>query len=87
MAIAYLGVDPGFQKFANDALSASGEAPSVKGGETVIEATYLYEVTPWWLLQPDLQFVINPRAGLPNPVDSRSLANALAAGLRTTVKF
>jgi hypothetical protein len=31
--------------------------------------------------------VINPRADLPDPVDNRSLANALPAGMRMTVKF
>ena len=53
----------------------------------VIEATYLYEVAPWWVLQPDIQMVINPFAGLRSPVNDRSLSNALATGLRMTVKF
>lgn len=87
LGVAHLNVDPAYQRFAADALDAAGETPNVKSSETVIEATYLYEVAPWWILQPDLQLVINPRAGLPNPVDNRSLANALAAGLRMTVRF
>ena len=68
-------------------MSAAGEIPNVKSSETVIEAAYLYEVTPWWVLQPDIQMVINPFAGLPSPVNDRSLSNALATGLRMTVKF
>jgi porin len=87
LGVAYLHLDPGYQQFATNALSAAGEIPNVKSSETVIEATYLYEVTPWWVLQPDIQMVINPFAGLPSPVNDRSLSNALATGLRMTVKF
>ena len=87
MAVAHLHIDPAYQQFATNALIASGETPNVKSSETVIEATYLYEVAPWWIVQPDLQFVIKPPAGLPNPVDNRSLANALATGMRMTVRF
>ncbi|MGZ5889573.1 MAG: carbohydrate porin [Hyphomicrobium sp.] len=87
LGVAYLHLDPGYRQFATNALSAAGEIPNVKSNETVIEATYLYEVAPWWILQPDIQLVINPFAGLPSPVNDRSLSNALATGLRMTVKF
>jgi len=37
----------------------------VHGAKTVIEATYLHEIAPWWQVQPDLQYVIRPGAGCP----------------------
>jgi porin len=87
LGVAYLHLDPGYREFATNALTAAGDPVEVKSNETVIEGTYLYQAANWLLLQPDVQFIINPHSGLPSPVNDRPLANALAAGLRTTVKF
>ncbi|MEO6054776.1 MAG: carbohydrate porin [Chthoniobacterales bacterium] len=48
--------------------------------ENVLEATYKMNVTPWWSLQPDLQFIVNPGGNVGSP-------SALVLGLRTTVSF
>lgn len=48
--------------------------------ETVIEATYARELTPWLSVQPDVQYVINPGAG----PDTR---NALVMGVRVSIGF
>ena len=32
-----------------------------------IGATYQYQLFPWWQLQPDIQYVFNPGAGIANP--------------------
>jgi porin len=86
LGVAYLGIHPLFQRFGDEALF-TGLGSSVKSNETVVEATYLYKAAPWWTLQPDLQYVINPGAGLPSSGNRRSLVNAVAAGIRTTFKF
>jgi porin len=86
LGIAYLGINPFFQRFADETLFTHF-APSVKNNETVVEATYLCKVAPWWTLQPDLQVVVNPSAGLPSAPNGRPLMNAVVAGLRTTIKF
>ena len=39
----------------------------IRSFETVLEATYQYEATPWLQIQPDFQYVFNPGAGLANP--------------------
>jgi porin len=59
----------------------------VRSGETFIEATYQYQVTPWWQVQPDLQYVFNPGAGTANPTDGGSVPNEAIIGLRTNVSF
>jgi porin len=60
----------------------------VRGGETFVEMTYQYQVTPWMQLQPDIQYVWNPGAGLANPNNpSQRLGNELVLGLRTNVLF
>ncbi|MGH7041658.1 MAG: carbohydrate porin [Acetobacteraceae bacterium] len=56
--------------------------------ETLIEATYQFQVAPWWQVQPDIQYVINPGGGIPDPNDAnRRLRNELVIGVRTTVTF
>lgn len=86
LGVAYLGVDPGFRQRANATLQGEPGTWPLKSGETVIEATYLVEVTPWWQLQPDLQIVIDPSAGLPND-EGHPLDNTVTAGIRSKVTF
>ncbi|MDH5546332.1 MAG: carbohydrate porin [Gammaproteobacteria bacterium] len=61
-----------------DALSASSFNPS--GQETNIEVTYRLELTPWMVVQPDLQYVVTPSA-------RQSIANALVVGSRFELVF
>jgi porin len=53
---------------------------SNRGNEFVVEATYEAQLTPWFELQPDIQFVIQPGG-------STALANALVIGLSATIDF
>jgi porin len=48
--------------------------------ETVLEATYKAQVTPWWSIQPDFQYIMNPSGVLGSP-------NAVVLGVSTTVAF
>ena len=60
----------------------------VRTAEHFIELTYRYQVAPWCTVQPDLQYIINPGGGLPNPRNpSRRIGNELVFGLRTIVTF
>jgi porin len=56
--------------------------------ETYLEASYQYQVHPWWQVQPDVQFVFNPGGGLVNPNSpTQRIKNELVFGLRTNVLF
>jgi porin len=56
--------------------------------ETFIEITYQYQMTPWWQLQPDIQYVFNPGGGLANPsAPTQTIGNELVLGLRTNILF
>ena len=55
-------------------------APNTMTAETVIEATYKFQLTPWWSLQPDFQFIFSPSG-----VDGSRDATVL--GVRTSVVF
>jgi porin len=48
--------------------------------ESVLEATYKVQVAPWWTIQPDFQYVMNPSGVLGSP-------NAVVLGVRTSVAF
>jgi porin len=59
----------------------------VRGSETALEATYQYQVTPWWVLQGDAQYTFNAGAGQ-NPNDpTQTLRNTFVVGVRTTITF
>ena len=60
----------------------------VRGTEQFIELTYQCQVAPWWVIQPDLQYVWNPGGGIPNPLEPASrIGNELVLGLRTVITF
>jgi porin len=64
------------------------EATQVRSYEAVIELTYQLALAHWFVVQPDLQYVVRPGAGAPDPVDpSRRIPNATVLGLRTTLRF
>jgi porin len=60
----------------------------VRQYETVLEATYQYQVMPWWQIQPDIQYVISPGAGIADPDNpTQELKNELVLGVRTNITF
>ena len=60
----------------------------VRHSETYVEATYQYQMRPWWQLQPDLQYVFQPGGGVVNPnKPDRRIGNELVLGLRTNILF
>lgn len=60
----------------------------VRHSETFIEATYQYQATPWWQIQPDFQYVFNPGAGVLNPnVPTQKVRNEAVVGVRTNITF
>ncbi|WP_084187447.1 carbohydrate porin [Andreprevotia chitinilytica] len=60
----------------------------MRSGETYLEATYQYQVAPWWQLQADVQYTLNPGAGILNPKDTtQKINNIWLVGLRTNITF
>jgi porin len=58
----------------------------VRSGETFIEATYQYQVTPWWQVQPDFQYVFNPGGTLLNPnAPGQVIKDEAVLGVRTNI--
>lgn len=78
--------DVGGIAIARSAISKSfSNADELQGNppdtsETVIEATYRVNISPWWSIQPDFQYIVNP-SGVKGSTD------AVVIGLRTTIAF
>ncbi|HEX7391141.1 MAG TPA: carbohydrate porin, partial [Acidiphilium sp.] len=89
------GIDLGIGKVSSAAASHdralgqyTGTPYPVRGVETLIEATYQVQVTPWWQIQPDIQYVVNPGGGIPDPANpAHRLRNELVVGVRTSLTF
>ena len=60
----------------------------IRSSETFLEATYQAQVLPSWQVQPDVQYFINPSAGIANPNQpAQRIRNELVIGLRTNITF
>lgn len=61
---------------------------SPRGTEELFELTYQAQIFPWLVAQPDLQYVVNPGGGVPNPTDpTQNVGNELVAGIRVITTF
>ena len=55
--------------------------------EVDLELTYQIVLAPWWQIQPDVQYIVNPRSATePTPPAPRR-GNALVLGVRTNIEF
>jgi porin len=66
----------------------TGTSVPVRTGETFIELTYQYQLTPAVQLQPDFQYVFNPGAGVANPnMPNQSIKDEAVLGFRVNLTF
>jgi porin len=72
-----------------DTAALNGSGFPTRSGETFVEVTYQYQLTPWCQVQPDFQYVFNPGGGVPNPdsTSGRRIQDELVLGLRMNVAF
>lgn len=60
----------------------------IRSGETALELSYKMQVTPWWTVQPDLQYIIRPGGGDPDPDDAtKRVGNAFLIGVRSAIQY
>jgi len=61
---------------------------AVHGYETVLELSYQAQVLPWLQMQPDVQYVITPSGGIPDPNrPGQKVGSAAVFGIRTIAAF
>jgi len=76
-----LGAAIAYGKLSNGAKQTLRDEGAIDPGyEIALEFTYLFEITPWWSFQPDLQVILHPGA-------TQDLGNALVVGARSTIVF
>jgi len=90
------GVGFGVMRFSDGATGLDEDAAvyhpgvysPVRHTETFLEATYQYQILPWWQIQPDIQYVSNPGGGILNPyTPTQKIKDELVIGLRTNITF
>ena len=60
----------------------------LRSHETVVEATYQAQIAPWWQVQPDMQYVLSPGGGVPDPNrPGHRIGDAFVLGARSVVTF
>ncbi|OAJ62433.1 porin [Paraburkholderia ginsengiterrae] len=87
LAVGYAKIGSHAQNLASDTAAFTPGYPS-RSAETILEATYQYQVTPWWQMQADFQYAFRPAGGIPNPENpSQRIGNEAVVGIRTVVTF
>jgi porin len=88
IALGFAKVGDGASGLDSDTAMYTASYFPTRSSETFVEATYSYEVYPWFRLQPDAQYVINPGGGIIDPDDtSRKIGNELVLGLRANIQL
>jgi porin len=87
--VAYARVSNAAADLDRDADRLASPRP-VRDFEIALELSYLAQVTPWWAVQPDIQYIAHPGGNIANPnspVLIRAIPDALVVGLRTAITF
>jgi porin len=87
LAATYIKVGNHVRDVDLDYRNFLGTPYGVRTQETTLEATYNYQVTPWWIMQADAQYTFNAGAGQ-NPNDAtQPLRNTFVIGVRANLTF
>ncbi|MBW4024119.1 MAG: carbohydrate porin [Proteobacteria bacterium] len=83
------GIDFGIGRVSSQAATFAQDSGAPRlTTEELIELTYGAQATGWLTVQPDLQYVINPGAGVLDPNDpTHILRNEFIVGMRAIVTF
>jgi porin len=88
LAVAYARIGSAARARDADTAFFTGQSYPIRSGETALELTYQIQLAPWWQVQPDLEYVIAPGGGIPNPLAPVGrIRNALIGGVRSVVTF
>jgi porin len=86
--VAHSGIGKDAAELDRDTFTLNGSFYPIRSGETVYELSYIWQLAPWWTLQPDLQYIVRPGGNVLHPGDpSRILKNAFLIAMRTTISF
>jgi porin len=90
LGVAYARIGDAARGLDRDLNVFNGTNRPVRDHEMAVELTYRAQVTPWWTVQPDLQFILHPGGHVPDPTDptgTRAIRDAVVVGARTGIAF
>lgn len=90
VGIAYDRISSAVRRLDRDFATLAGAPRPIRDYEAVLELTYQVQITQWWQLQPDFEYVFHPGANTPNPNDVTGrmpIKDAAVFGLRTMISF
>lgn len=88
LALGFADIGSHASAFDRDTASSTTPGYPVRTAETVVEATYQYQVAPWWLVQADFQYFFRPGGGVPNAgAGGARIGNEAVGGVRTVLTF
>jgi porin len=79
-----------YEKISPDAIEADRDAllPVIRSNEAVFEVSYAAQIAPWWVIQPDFQYIVRPGGNVEDPSNPGvPVRNAAVFGVRSTLKF
>ena len=87
VGLGYAHVTSRVADLDRDIARVTGAFTPIQSGETFVEITYQFQVTPWWQVQPDFQYVFNPGGGVANRAGTAKVGNEAVLGVRTNILF
>jgi porin len=83
------GIDFGLARVSSRAAALDRDSGlPARGTEELLEFTYDAQVTPWLMVQPDIQYIVSPGGGILDPNNpTHKLDNELVIGLREVTTF
>jgi len=90
LGVAYTHISSDLQQLDRESNAFTNTDEPIRDYEIALELTYMVKIAPWWIIQPDVQYIIHPGGNIPNPNDpsgTSPIPDALVLGLRTVVTF
>jgi porin len=90
LGVAYAPVSDRAKRLDAALLRSAGQSSGAPDYETALELTYQIAVAPWWIMQPDIQYIIHPTPVAVRPTSAGGIAyagNAAILGLRSSIRF
>ncbi len=73
-----------------DAIFFSGMPQPVRNYELTFEFSYMYQILPGWVIQPDFQYVVHPGGNIADPtapLPVTPIKNAAVFGVQTFIRY
>jgi porin len=87
LGVAYGRISPDAAALDRDIALAAPPYP-IRDYELLFELSYQAQIAPWWIVQPDIQYILHPGGHVPDPNNpTAAVRDAFIAGIRSTVKF